>query len=155
MVESFFSAIGLDINRDKSATNDPPCEETARLLNDTGVYKYLGIIENRGSNIARESFEKMKREMIMRVDRLCNSKLNAKNLFKAINEHAISLINYHIVLQHLESANFAAIDQEVRLYLIKHNVHLKPGCKKKLNLPRNEMGRGLHSVEMKSECMLF
>ncbi|KAF7684153.1 Retrovirus-related Pol polyprotein from type-1 retrotransposable element R2 [Astathelohania contejeani] len=51
--ESFFTAIGLEINRDKSATNDPLCKETARLRNDAGVYKYLGIIENRCSNIAR------------------------------------------------------------------------------------------------------
>ncbi|KAF7679724.1 hypothetical protein TCON_2477 [Astathelohania contejeani] len=50
---------------------------------------------------------------------------------------------------------FVAIDQEVRLSLIKHNVHLKPGCKERLYLPRNEMGRGPHSVEMKSECMLL
>ncbi|KAF7680925.1 hypothetical protein TCON_2457, partial [Astathelohania contejeani] len=91
----------------------------------------------------------------MIVYRLCNSNLNAKNLFKAINEHSISLINYHIRLQHLELANFAAIDQEVCLSLIKHNVLLRPGCKERLYLPRKEMGRGLHSVEMKSECMLL
>ncbi|KAF7680951.1 hypothetical protein TCON_2433 [Astathelohania contejeani] len=96
--ESFFSAIGLEINRDKSATNDPLCEKTARLLNDAGVYKYLGIIENRGSNFARESFEKVKRIMIMRVDRLCNSNLNAKKLFEAIHAHVIFLINHHIEL---------------------------------------------------------
>ncbi|KAF7683435.1 hypothetical protein TCON_1352 [Astathelohania contejeani] len=96
--ESFFSAIGLEINRDKSATNDPLCEKTGRLLNDTGVYKYLRILENRGSNIARESFEKVKREMIMRVDKLCNSNFKQKNLFKAINKHSISFINYHIRL---------------------------------------------------------
>ncbi|KAF7673864.1 hypothetical protein TCON_2745 [Astathelohania contejeani] len=82
--ESFFSAIRLDIKRNKSATNDPFCEETARLLNDAGVYKYLSIIENRGSNIARESFEKVKRKMIMGVDRLCNSNLNAKNSLKQL-----------------------------------------------------------------------
>ncbi|KAF7682659.1 hypothetical protein TCON_2125 [Astathelohania contejeani] len=91
----------------------------------------------------------------MRVDRLCNSNLNAKNLFKAINKHSISLINYHIGLQHLEPADFAAIDQEVCLFLIKHNVHLKPGCKERLYLPRKEMESGFHSVEMKSECMLL
>ncbi|KAF7683767.1 hypothetical protein TCON_1031 [Astathelohania contejeani] len=153
--ESFFSAIELAINRDKSATNDPLCEETECLLNDASVYKYIGIIESRGSSIARESFEKVKREMIMRVDRLCNFNLNAKNLFKSINEHAISLINYYIGLQHLEPADFAAIDQEVRLSLIKHNVHPKPECKERLYLPRKEMGRGLHSVEIKNECMLL
>ncbi|KAF7682599.1 hypothetical protein TCON_2182 [Astathelohania contejeani] len=93
--------------------------------------------------------------MIMRVYRLCNSNLNAKNLFKVINEHTIALINYHIGLQHLEPADFAAIDQKVCLSIIKHNVHLKPGCKERLYLSRNEMGRGLYSVEIKSECMLL
>ncbi|KAF7680932.1 hypothetical protein TCON_2450 [Astathelohania contejeani] len=88
---------------------------TARLLNDAGGYKYLGDTENRGSNIARESFEKVKKEMIIRVYRLCDSNLNKKNLFKAINEHAFPLINYHIGPQHLEPADFAAIVQEVPL----------------------------------------
>ncbi|KAF7682424.1 hypothetical protein TCON_2347 [Astathelohania contejeani] len=39
--------------------------------------------------------------------------------------------------------------------LIKYKVHLKPGCKESLYLPRTEMGIGLHSVEMKSEYMFL
>ena len=49
--ELFFNAIGLEINREKSATNEPRCEDTAALLNGTGVYKYLGITEDSGSDI--------------------------------------------------------------------------------------------------------
>ncbi|KAF7670488.1 hypothetical protein TCON_2854, partial [Astathelohania contejeani] len=143
------------INREKSATNDSQCEKTATLLDGTGVYKYIGIIENHSSNIMRESFEKVRRELLARVNRLCESNLNSKNLFKAIKEHAISLVNYHIGLQHLEPADFLKLDHEIRQTLIKHNVHLKPGCKERLYLPRTEMGRGLHSVEMKSEYMLL
>ncbi|KAF7677982.1 hypothetical protein TCON_2633 [Astathelohania contejeani] len=103
----------------------------------------------------KESFEKVRRELLARVNRLCESNLNSKNLFKAINEHAISLVNYHIGLQHLEPADFLKLDHEIHQALIKHKVHLKPGCKERLYLPRTEMGRGLHSVEMKSEYMLL
>ncbi|KAF7684364.1 Retrovirus-related Pol polyprotein from type-2 retrotransposable element R2DM [Astathelohania contejeani] len=50
--ESFFKAIGLEINREKSATNDSQCENTAILLDSTGLYKYLGIIEDHNCNIS-------------------------------------------------------------------------------------------------------
>ncbi|KAF7683103.1 hypothetical protein TCON_1691 [Astathelohania contejeani] len=133
--ESFFKIIGLEINREKSATNDSQCENTATLFNGTGVYNYLGIIEDHSNNIMRESFEEVRCELLARVNKQCESNFNSKNLFKAINEHAISLVNYHIGLQHLEPADFLKLDHEIRQTLIKHKVHLKPGCKERLYLP--------------------
>ncbi|KAF7678783.1 LINE-1 reverse transcriptase like protein [Astathelohania contejeani] len=112
--ESSFKAIGLEINREKSATNDSQCENTATFLIGTEVYKYLCIIEDHSSNIMRESFEKVRNEILARVNKLCDSDLNSKNLFKAINEHVISLVYYHIKLQHLEPADFLKLDHEIR-----------------------------------------
>ncbi|KAF7679731.1 hypothetical protein TCON_2470 [Astathelohania contejeani] len=80
--ESFFKAIGLKINRDKSVMNDQQCENTAILLDCTGVYKYLGIIEDHSSNIMRESIKKVKCELLARVNRLCNSVFNSKTYLK-------------------------------------------------------------------------
>ncbi|KAF7679661.1 hypothetical protein TCON_2537 [Astathelohania contejeani] len=153
--ESFFKTIGLEINREKLATDDSQCENTATLFDGTGVYKYLSIMENFSSNIMRELFEKVSCELLARVNRLCESNFNSKNSFKAINEHAISLVNYHIGLQHLEPADFLKLDHEIRQTLIKHNVHLKPGFKERLHLPRTEMGRRLHYVEIRREYMLL
>ena len=90
--------------------------------------------------------------MIARAERLCSSKLNAKNLFKALNEHALSLINYHIGVLRLEPEDFSEIDHEIRH---KHRVHMQPACRERLYLPRSEMGRGLQSIEQKSEHMLL
>ncbi|KAF7684791.1 hypothetical protein TCON_0001 [Astathelohania contejeani] len=90
--EFFFKAIELEINHEKSDTNDSQCEYTATFLDGTRVYKYLGIIEGHSSNIMRESFEKVRHELLAKVNRLCNSNLNTKNLFKVINEHAIYLV---------------------------------------------------------------
>ncbi|KAF9761017.1 hypothetical protein NGRA_2898 [Nosema granulosis] len=91
----------------------------------------------------------------MRIDRLCKTSLNDANLFRDIDEHAISVINYHIGLIKLESEEFEKLDREIRQVLIKHQIHLQPGCKERLYLQRIELGRGLHSVEFKSESMLL
>ncbi|TBU11007.1 hypothetical protein CWI38_1433p0030, partial [Hamiltosporidium tvaerminnensis] len=94
-------------------------------------------------------------KLISRVKRLCHTILNAKKLFSAINRHAISLINYHIGVLRLEPADFSKLDDAVRAVLVKNKIHLRPGCKERLYLPRTELGRGLHSVELRSEHMLL
>ncbi|TBU13042.1 hypothetical protein CWI38_0550p0030 [Hamiltosporidium tvaerminnensis] len=38
---------------------------------------------------------------------------------------------------------------------VNNKIHLRLGCKERLYLPRTELGRGLHSVEFKSEHMLL
>ncbi|TBU00825.1 hypothetical protein CWI36_1521p0010, partial [Hamiltosporidium magnivora] len=47
------------------------------------------------------------------------------------------------------------LDDPVRAVLVKNKIHLRPGCKERLYLPRAELGRGLHSVELRSEHMLL
>ncbi|KAK1347437.1 hypothetical protein LUQ84_003201 [Hamiltosporidium tvaerminnensis] len=39
--------------------------------------------------------------------------------------------------------------------LVKNKINLRPECKERLYLPRTELGRGLHSVELRSEHMLL
>ncbi|KAL6120273.1 hypothetical protein NUSPORA_03026 [Nucleospora cyclopteri] len=90
-----------------------------------------------------------------RVERLCQTKLNGRNLFKAVNEHAISLVNYYIGILKLEPDDYARLDNEIRTILTKYKIHFQPSCKERLYLPRTEMGRGLCSVEHRSEQMLL
>ncbi|KAF7673487.1 hypothetical protein TCON_2755 [Astathelohania contejeani] len=94
--ESFHRNHWTNDNREMYATNESQYENTATLLDSTEVYKYLSIIEDHSSNIMRESFEKMRCELLARLNRSCSTNLNSKNLFNAINKHAISLVNYHI-----------------------------------------------------------
>ncbi|EQB61450.1 hypothetical protein NAPIS_ORF00970 [Vairimorpha apis BRL 01] len=83
------------------------------------------------------------------------TKLNGVNMIRAINEHAISVINYHVGLLKLEPEEYKKLDFEIRKVLIKHHIHLQPACKERLYLPRSEMGRGLACVEHRSERMLL
>ncbi|TBU10083.1 hypothetical protein CWI38_2036p0010, partial [Hamiltosporidium tvaerminnensis] len=86
--KEFLEVIGLEINKEKSATNDTCCEDTATLLEGVSVYKYLGIIEDSRGIPTRSSFEEVQSKLISRVERLCHTRLNAKKLFSAINQHA-------------------------------------------------------------------
>ncbi|KAL6122029.1 hypothetical protein NUSPORA_00983 [Nucleospora cyclopteri] len=124
-------------------------------MDGTQGYKYLGIIENSKSEDTGETAEKIKVELLARVERLCKTKLNGKNLFRAINEHAISLVNYYINVLKIEPDGFARLNEEIRLILTKNKIHFQPSCKDRLYPPRTEMGRGLCSVEQRSEQMLL
>ena len=153
--KEFFRTIGLEMNKDKSATNTEACAKEAKLLEGIGSYKYLGITETACSSISEDTFIKVRNEIINRTKRLCETNLNAKNLFKAINEHAISVINYHIGVLKLEPSEFSKIDDEIRKVLMDYKIHLQPANKERLYLPRAQLGRGLCNIEHKSEHMLL
>ncbi|TBU20063.1 reverse transcriptase, partial [Hamiltosporidium tvaerminnensis] len=112
--KEFLEVIGLEINKEKSATNDTCCEDTATLLEGVSVYKYLEIIEDSRGIPTSKLFEEVQTKLLARVERLCHTRLNARNLFSAINQHAISLINYHIGVLRLEPADFSKLDDAVR-----------------------------------------
>ena len=143
------------MNKEKSATNTEACAEDATLLEGIQSYKYLGITQSACSSISEESFTKVRNEIIERTKRFCETKLNSKNLFKGINEHAISVINYHIGVLKLEPSDFKTIDDEIRKVLMDYKVHLQPANKERLDLPRSQLGRGLCNIEHKSEHMLL
>ena len=113
------------MNKGKSATNTEACSEDTTLLEGIQSYKCLFITQNTSSSISEESFKKVRDEILKRTKRLCETKLNSKNLFKGINEHAIALINYHIGVLKLEPDEYKVIDDDIRKVLMDYKVHLQ------------------------------
>ena len=148
--EKFFGVVGLERNRAKSATNCEACESTAVPLGVNEGYKYLGITENRKSEVSRETYNKIRVEILKRVESICKAGLSGKNTITAINEYALSVINYYIGAIPLEYADYSRIDDEVRKLLVRHKMHLQPANTERLYLPRKELGRGLCNVVQKS-----
>jgi hypothetical protein len=153
--KTFFKTVGLEMNVEKSATNSKLCENDAKLLGSCEGYKYLGITESKESKNVAEIFEIIVKSIESRVESLCKTNLNSRNLIRAVNEFAISQINYYVGIVDIEPEQFRSIDCSIRRIFIRHHVHQQPACKERLYLPRDELGRGLNSVEFKSERMLL
>lgn len=117
---------------------------------ETKVYNnYLGIIEDRTSNPSKVSFYKVKEAQLKRLERVCTSNLDAIILFRVTNEYEIFLTNYHIGLQHIDSADFENLNHEIKKILVKHKFYRQPGCRKRAWLPRNGFGSGLYNLHLK------
>ena len=147
-------AIGLKTNADKTKTNSNDSEIEFPTLESGTTYKYLGVLENNNNMIAPENKEKILKEIYNRVELLCKTKLNAKNMFRAINEYALSLLDYYIGILDFKPKEMERIDIEIRRILNSYKIHLKPANKERLYLPRSEFGRGLISIEYKAEKIL-
>lgn len=95
----------------------------------------------------------MKNIISYRTEILCKTKLNSVNLFKAINEYALSTLNYYIGILKIEPEEFKKIDDMIRNILNQFSIFIKPSNKQRLYLPRSKLGRGLGSAEYKNEIM--
>jgi hypothetical protein len=90
--KSFFKTVGLEMNVEKSATNSSSCESDAKLLGTHEGYKYLGITENREERNMPETKDKIIKSIETRVEALCKTNLNAKNLVRqSMNSRFIRL----------------------------------------------------------------
>jgi len=58
--KNFFEKVGLEMNKEKSATNSPKCTEHAVFLEGVEGYKYLGIMQDSNSKLNKETFNKIK-----------------------------------------------------------------------------------------------
>ncbi|GBE63330.1 myb-like DNA-binding domain containing protein [Babesia ovata] len=118
-VELFFKNTGFVINRDKSATNTEACASIAKMMEGPDTYRYLGVTENRHSiTECNAMYETIVNEICRRVELLAASKLSAKNLSLAINEYALSVINYYVGVIPMDITYFNRIDLESRGHVV-------------------------------------
>jgi hypothetical protein len=155
LTKRFLNEIGMEVNREKSSTNSEICKDLAKILGDHESYKYLGITENSQSIITEETKVEIEEAVYKRIRNLCNTKLNAKNLFRAINEFAISKINYYIGVVEFKCKDMVSMDQTIRSILRRYRVHLQPANPERLYIKREKLGRGLDSVELRYERILL
>ena len=124
--------IGLKLNEKKSISNTETSSSSLETLEDGKSYKYLRVLENNRNVINSENKQKILHEIYSRTELLCKSKLNAKNLFKVINEYAISLINYYVGVLDFSLDEIGMADHEIRKILMKYKIHIKPSNKERL-----------------------
>ena len=89
--------------------------------------------------------------MSNRIHKLCQSRLNSRNLFKAINEYAISVLNYNIAQVDYTVEESKGLDHKVRTILRSYKAHYQPASLERLYLSRKDNGRGLNNIVHKAE----
>ena len=103
----------------------------------------------------KENKEIVKTKLLDRVELLCKQHLSARNFFRAINEYAISTINYFVGILNYSLSELSELDADVRRILLKNNITKNAANMERLYLPRTKMGRGLTKISDKSEIMLI
>jgi hypothetical protein len=91
--------------------------------------------------------------MLIKIEIICNSKLSTKNLFNAINESAMSLLNYIIGPTTFTEKELQLVDKAIRRILLHHNINYRAANKDRLYMNRKDYGRGLCSVVHKYELI--
>lgn len=68
-------------------------------------------------------------------------------MVRAINQNAISIINYFIGIINFKEKDLERIDREIRKVMMDNRIHIPGACTERLYLPRGELGRGILNVE--------
>jgi hypothetical protein len=91
-------------------------------MGEDDTYKYLGCEQSRKieDTVIRE---RLKKEFFCRLEKLCKSGLNSKNLFKAINTFAIPVISYSFGIVKWTPTALDTINTKIRTTLTKHRMH--------------------------------
>ncbi|XP_030747689.1 uncharacterized protein LOC115876144 [Sitophilus oryzae] len=118
-------------------------------LEPDDTYKYFGIQQNLGiphTNLKKEAMEKYK----SRPTKLLNTKLNSKNLTRAINCWAIPTLSYSFGILKWSDTDLDELDKTTRRTLTKFRCLHPNSSIQRLYMPRSEGGRGL--LNIKSLC---
>ena len=90
--------MGFKVNRAKSTSNVSNESFFGDKIDDMVGYKYLGVLENSRNVVKGENKILLANKLLERTKKLCQTKLNAVNLFRGINEYALSTLNYYVGL---------------------------------------------------------
>ena len=102
---------GVEVNQNKSASNIEDEEVYGEKVDDAQGYKYLGILEDSRNLMKEENKTVIISKAIERTRMLCQKKLNAVNLFRGINEFALSTLNYYKSLLPFEPKEYEKVQE--------------------------------------------
>lgn len=67
-----------------------------------------------------ETYEKIRREVLERVENICKAAIYSMNTIAAISGYALSVFNYYVEVIQLEHEDYFISNENVRKILNKH-----------------------------------
>lgn len=157
-VEIFSTDIHMDFGIDKCKTvrmekgkwkhdEDTPLmnNQIITSMQEHETYRYLGIPQHNKiphKDIKQQLLHKYK----TRLTAILNSKLNSRNIFKAINTYAIPILTYSFGIIHWSKTETEELNRLNRTTLTKHRIQHPKSCIERTTLSRSEGGRGLIDI---------
>jgi len=134
----------LHIHRGKVLSGDCVIDQNEIIESMTAEqsYKYLGFYQNRliqHSSIKAELKEKFEQ----RLKLILKTKLNSKNLIRAVNSFVMPVVSYSLGIINWSDTDILAIERLVRTQFTKHNCHHPKSSVIRFSLSRKEGGRGI------------
>lgn len=139
----------LHIERGKwknTLAKDTLNNEIMDTLKQTETYKYLGFQQN--TKLSHTDIKKSLKDIYnSRLTSILKSKLNSRNLFKAINTFAIPILTYSFGVVKWSSTDLENINRHTRKLLFKNRMLHPNSCTERQTISRKEGGRGLVDVK--------
>ena len=129
-------------------------ETEIRDLEEQEIYKYLGIEENDAIQHAKMR-DKISKEYLHRLRKICKTQLTNKNKITAINQLAIPALTYSFGIIDWPQKNINYLDVITRKILTLHRVMYRNQCLSRLYLPRREGGLGLSEINTQHRATLI
>ncbi|CAK1589159.1 unnamed protein product [Parnassius mnemosyne] len=120
--------------------------ETIEPVDEVIGYKYLGFTQTR--QIHQKQVKKtLEKEFKLRLNRILNTHLNARNIIKAVNTFAIPILTYSFGIIHWSKSNLIKLQRLINTTMTKYRQHHPRSCNERLTLPKLEGGRGLIDIK--------
>lgn len=140
----------LCIRAGKIKDPEDPIPMHIQAMETDELYKYLGMMQSR--QIAHSKMkQKLQTEFKSRLYKILKSKLNGKNLVKAINTYAIPVITYSFGIIKWTKTDLRNLQRTIRTTMTENNAHHPKSCIERMSLPRKEGGRGLIDIEQQHD----
>ncbi|KAG0435865.1 Retrovirus-related Pol polyprotein from type-1 retrotransposable element R2 [Dictyocoela muelleri] len=145
--------IGMNLNIEKCGANTNII--IAEQSIETDIYKYLGILEESKKGNSDINHKIIEQKILIRVENVLKSNLYSRNKVTALNEYALSVLNYFVGLINMNGKFCRELDNQIRKLMIQYNFHFADASIERLYLPRKINGRGIKSVSDHVETLGF
>lgn len=141
----------MTINRGKyeEISQNQPIEGNLTIpeMKQDELYKYLGMKQNIRIDHAKIKDE-TKKKFYNRLKYILKTKLNSKNITKAINTFAIPILTYTFGIVKWSETDIEEIQRKIRVKLTAARMHHPKSAIERTILKREEGGRGILDIEM-------
>jgi len=129
----------------RNFTTEDDDDDTMDAMNEGDMYRYLDHMQAKQIKHVRMK-HKLGKEYLNHTKNVLNTKLNGKNMIKAVNTYATPVLTFSFGLVKWTPTDLENLQTKMRMLLTRYRFHHPCAAKERLSLPRQMSGRGLIDI---------